>query len=243
MPLVFFTNNKKIRIVTKSHMTLFLSLQSTYYGIELALLRDAHCMGVIHDDKRKASKNIIALLGELLKSYHVSLYDVAFLGVNQGPGPFTTLRVVIASVNGLSFATKKPLIGVDGLELLLQDYADHTYPISIAIMNAFAQDLYFSLNHHITGIREKGCKNSTALFLELKQRFPEQQLYFIGNGVQLYDTEITKIFGDDAIFAQPLPEHCSVQSVGRASLHYWQQQKNITYQLTPLYLKNQFLLA
>jgi tRNA threonylcarbamoyladenosine biosynthesis protein TsaB len=224
-------------------MTLFLSLQSTYYGIEIALFRDTHGIAVVQDDKRRASKNIIPLLGELLESCHVSMHDIAFLGVNQGPGPFTTLRVVIASVNGLSFATKKPLIGVDGLDLLLYDYADHRYPMSVAIMNAFTQDLYFSLHHHLTGIREKGCKNSTALFLELRQRFPEQQLYFIGNGVQLYDAEITKIFGDDAIFAQPLPEHCSVQSVGHASLQDWQQQKNITYQLTPLYLKNQFLLS
>lgn len=222
-------------------MSIFLSIQHTYQGIEAALFDKHHILGSVTDDKKRASKTIIGLLNELLSAHQMRIQDLAFLAVNQGPGPFTTLRVVIASVNGLSFAIKKPLIGIDGLDALIYENQHDQYPITIAMLNAFTSDVYFAIQHRQQNIYEKGYKNITQLLLELRERFFDHPLYLLGNGCLLHEHEIKKVLGSQAIFAQPLPEHCSIQHIGSMGYDRWQKHIGISYQLFPLYLKTQQL--
>ncbi len=46
--------------------------------------------------------------------------DLAFIAAHQGPAPFTTLRVCLTTVNGFAFATGMPLIGINGLQELVE---------------------------------------------------------------------------------------------------------------------------
>jgi len=139
-------------------MSYFLALQHTYQGIELGLFDDAQTIQITHDDKKKASKNIILLVNQLLKNKNISFDNLLFIAANQGPGPFTTLRVVIASVNGIGFATQKPLIGVDGLDALLQEHKNETYPVSVALLNAYSNDVYFGIDCPKQKNKKKGAK-------------------------------------------------------------------------------------
>src|SRR5437868_6376175 len=100
----------------------YLAVQNSYHAIDVALCCNGQVLRCITEDKKHASKYFIALLSRLLQEQQCTFAQVAFMAVNQGPGPFTTLRVIISSVNGLSFATQKPLIGVDGLDALLCEY-------------------------------------------------------------------------------------------------------------------------
>lgn len=218
-------------------MSISLSIQHTYQGIEIALLENAHVLASIQDDKKRASKNIIILIDELLRNYNFGIQHIDYIAVNQGPGPFTTLRVVIASVNGLSFATKKPLIGIDGLDALIQEYASIEYPVTIGLLNAFTNDVYFAIHDKNSIHVKKGCKNITALLLEIKEQI-DQPIYLIGNGALLHEHEIKTVLGSRVIFAQPLPEHCSVALIGRMGYVDWQKQHNLSFQLFPLYLKS-----
>lgn len=221
-------------------MSIFLSVQHTYSGVEIALFDKLHLQAVISDDKKRASKTFIALIHELLADQRLRLHDVTFCAVNQGPGPFTTLRVVIASMNGLNFATKIPLIGIDGLDALMQEYGVSHTP-TIALLNAFTQDVYYAIQDTASNVYRKGYQNITTLLFELHALYPSQQLYFIGNGSLLHEALIKKILGERAIFAQPLPEHCSINRIGLMGYHYWQNHMNISQQLSPLYLKTQEL--
>jgi hypothetical protein len=49
------------------------------------------------------------------------------------PGPFTTLRLVIATMPGISFSTA-PLVGVDGLATP-QMSTNQDYPVTVALLN------------------------------------------------------------------------------------------------------------
>jgi len=98
-------------------MAYFLGLQNTYDSVELGLfsekphLIDAHSL-----PKTQASSELILALAQFLQKHQLHFAQLPFIVVNQGPGPFTTLRTVIATANGLSFASAIPLIGVDALE-------------------------------------------------------------------------------------------------------------------------------
>lgn len=222
-------------------MSIFISIQHTYQGIEAALFDKYHLLGAITDDKKRASKTIIGLLNELLSAHQLQIRDLAFLAVNQGPGPFTTLRVVIASVNGLSFAIKKPLIGIDGLDALIQENQSEQHPITLALLNAFTNDVYFALHDRTCAIYEKGCKNITQLLLELHERFSDTSFYLVGNGCLMHEQEIRAILGSRVESAQPLPENCSIRQIGIMGYEQWQKRAGISYQLSPLYLKTHFM--
>jgi tRNA threonylcarbamoyl adenosine modification protein YeaZ len=224
-------------------MLYFLSIQNNYHQVELALFKDSHILTSLAISKIDASSQLMLTIKSLLAEHHLSFKDLSFIAANQGPGPFTTLRVVIATVNGISFATRIPLIGVDGLDVFLNEYKDTQYPVTVALLNAFNQDAYFGIDTF--GTREKGCKNSEQLLRELHAQHGNQQIRFIGSGVSTFKEQLTSIFGAQAgskiLIPIPLPDQCSVKALGLHALENWKTHKNLTYQLLPLYLKSQVI--
>ncbi|MFC1845614.1 tRNA (adenosine(37)-N6)-threonylcarbamoyltransferase complex dimerization subunit type 1 TsaB [Candidatus Dependentiae bacterium] len=218
-------------------MNYHLAIQHTYNGIELGLFDGSKPIQVSSDDKKKASKNIVVLVNELLQANDVSFEDLQFIAANQGPGPFTTLRVVIASVNGLAFATKKPLIGVDGLDAVLQEHENPDYEVTVALLNAYSNDIYFGIQDKKRETQKKGYQQILSFLSELKTAYPNQTVRFIGQGVLLYADQINEVFGKQALIPSPVPEHCSVRQIGLMAWEKWDQQKDLAEQLFPMYLK------
>jgi tRNA threonylcarbamoyladenosine biosynthesis protein TsaB len=215
----------------------YLSIQNTYTHVEMALFQDSQMINWVAEDKLRASKNFVLLISGLLQEHCIKFSDLSFLAVNQGPGPFTTLRVVIASVNGLSYATKVPLVGVDALDALLIEHESNAYSHTIALLNAFNQDVYFGISTRGMSNSPKGYKNIDIFLSELQALIPDQAIRFIGNGAELYHKEISAAFGPRAYIPTPMPQTASVQQIGIMGLHQWDKQENVTYELYPLYLK------
>ena len=219
-------------------MNHFLVFQHTYNGVQVALFDDQQLVQITTENKKQASKNIVALADEMLRVNNVSFRDLSFIAANQGPGPFTTLRVIIATVNGLAFATQKSLIGVDGLDALLSEYRNESYPITVALLNAYGGDVYFGVEILRNTKREKGYQHIASLLSHLNSSFPTQTIRFIGQAVSMHTQLIDQTFGDRAFIPAPLPEHCSTKQVGKMALHSRTKQEGLTNQLLPLYLKS-----
>ena len=156
--------------------------------------------------------------------------------MNQGPGPFTSLRVIITTANGLSFATKKPLIGINGIEQFLKEFHDPEWPYTVALLNAYHNDVYYAIEQDGTCI-QTGAKNIDVLLDELA--LDKTPVRLIGNGVDLYKKTILKKLGDKAYLQEPMPQHVSLKQIGKAAFARWQKQEDLTEQLLPLYLKTQ----
>ena len=234
MLLAYFINNQSVKIaINPMH---FIAIQNTYEAIELAVCHQTTIIDRTHIAKEQASKLIIIELEQLLRRNNLQLSDCSFIAANQGPGPFTTLRVVITTVNALSFATKIPLIGINGLEAILKEHASSDYPFSIALLNAFNHDVYFGIAQ--AGIMvQDGYDNGQHFLQELRQNFPDTPLHFIGNAIPLYQKEIQTLFGNLALFKEPIPQTCSLAQIATLGWHAWQERQHICFQLMPLYLK------
>jgi tRNA threonylcarbamoyl adenosine modification protein YeaZ len=217
-------------------MTIFVALQSTYHQVELALFKEDHCLDQITIAKAQASSHILVELDALLRRHAISLANLTFIAANQGPSPFTTLRVVIATINGLSFASHLPLVGVDGLEALVHEYWSAYQPLVIALLNAFNHDLYYAIGNYQTSIIVKGCKKADILLAELKAHYPMQPLYCIGNGTELYSDLITQQYTSLAKLGTA--SYCSLQQIGKQALAQWHHYPYGQRQLLPLYLKS-----
>jgi tRNA threonylcarbamoyladenosine biosynthesis protein TsaB len=72
----------------------------------------------------------VRLPGEALAALaaaDLTVRDLTLLAVGLGPGPFTGLRVGLATIEGLAFATGLPVVGVSGLDALAVA-ASHAVP-------------------------------------------------------------------------------------------------------------------
>ena len=202
----------------------------------MALFKDAKPIATIQIDKIIASKECIPALQKLLADHQLTLKDLSFIGANQGPGPFTTLRVVIATINGLSFAEKIPLIGINALEALLTEYADQLYTTKVALLNAFGNDLYYGI-HTNGNFEATGCTAAQSVLLEIAQKCPQNNILFLGNGISKCDAQIKSTFANRAVFLTPNPQTASINQIGFMALQQWNAQQNISYELRPLYYK------
>lgn len=73
--------------------------------------------GFLHTGKTH-SERLIPMLEQLLIAADWQLKDLDFLGVVNGPGSFTGIRIGIATAQGLSQVLKIPMIGIGSLDTL-----------------------------------------------------------------------------------------------------------------------------
>ena len=189
----------------------FLILQSTYTTVEVGLSNGQK----IILPKAESSAQLIPAIQNLLANNSLELKNLEFIAVNQGPGPFTTLRVVIATANGLSFASGVPLVGVDGLHAILENNRDETR-VNIVLLNAFGGDVYFGIDAE--GARTTGWKNRELLMQELLSTYKD--IRFLGSPED--------------------PMAPSLEIVGKLALEKFTQGLK-SHELQPLYLKKAVL--
>lgn len=211
----------------------YLVIQNTYQQVELAVCKNGTITDSVYIPKIHASKLIISSLSALLSKNNLSLHELSCIGVNQGPGPFTTLRVVIATVNGLAYATQIPLIGIDALQAII---SEHKQPqiATVALLNAFNNDVYYALCDSQGTILEKNYGQIDAVLEIVKSQLSNQPITFVGNGAPMFIEQIKQQF-IHASFIEA--DTCSLAQIAQLTFEAWNKQAGITKSVNPLYLK------
>mgnify|MGYP003976314411 CR=1 FL=1 len=232
-----FINNKKWKIET-ANMTTFLVYQHNYSFIDIGLFKNKQVIEKVTTDKTLASKNIIPLTDTLLKKHNIKLDETSFIAVNQGPGPFTTLRTVIATVNGISFASQIPLIGIDGLKALATEYHRKGF-VTITLLNAYSNDVYWAITNKNGQTTSTGCENILKLLQAMAEKYCAKDIYFIGNAALLHKELIEDFFEKKLSISDGFPQNCSIEQIASEALDKFQGAHfSKTYKVTPLYLKH-----
>lgn len=216
-------------------MSYFLAVHNTYTTVEIGLFANDQLIDHIALEHKLASKELMVTIAHLLARHTRSLTDLQFIAAHQGPGPFTTVRVVISSVNGLAFATGLSLVGINGMEVLVLEQHSKTNSVVVGLLNAFGNDLYFGIAHQ-QKMHTIGYKPATALLHEIAQEYPNQDITFVGNGTTLHRVTIQEIFGSRAQIPDPLPEYCTLEQLGKHAYEQWCDGTKQA-QLQPLYIK------
>ena len=210
--------------------TKFLSIQGSHRDIEIALYYDQKEIESIKECNQKASSSILPLIGKILTNNKLSIHDLDFIAIDQGPGAFTSLRVAITTVNAISFASKIPLIGIDGLKALID--IPYKTDFIVGILNAYNRDAYYVIQ---TKDYMSSYKNIDLLMSELTTKIKENSVTFIGNGTVNYLKEIKTSFPDAVILNQ---NECSTKQIASMALKKW-HSKETKSKLMPKYLKIQ----
>lgn len=226
-----------------------LVINSTYTTVEAAFTsgfdqawqRQPIPLELAHSIKHvEASTKLIPMVDELLNALHIKLQDISAIAVNQGPGPFTTMRSVIATINGLGFASGIPLIAVNGIKAFVQAHHSEQYTHTIALLNAFCNDVYYAQLDGKTKTITFGCCSILYWIEQLKDflsKYPHARVNFIGNGIAMHQAGIANALGANLISLENLPEAPDVHAIAQAAITQWQENIGFTDQIAPLYFK------
>src|SRR5690606_27380843 len=150
-----------------------------------------------------------------------------FFGINQGPGLFSTLRSIIATINALHFSTRIPIIGVDGLTATALEFNNSTYPFTVTLLNAYNNDVHYAICQNKQTI-SMGYQNISTFLKTLLNKSSTAKFYFIGNAVSIYQDCIKSKYGSRAIIPIPIPQLCSINTIASLALkkfiHITQEQ-------------------
>jgi len=212
-----------------------LCLQATAKYLEIALCDKDSIIQSMQIVNHTASSLLIPTLDQLLKNNNLSLKDCLYIAANQGPAPFTTLRTVLATINGIQCATSIPLIGVDGLKGLLAAHTSKNYVYMIALLNAFNNELYYAIPTKETVITGYATPENVIPLIQTMTN--NQSTLLIGNGIALLE-QYDKTFIDNVtISSNPSVEHLTLTECAQQAWSAWCNKRYSTTPLMPLYLK------
>ena len=108
---------------------LLLAVESATPALSVALLRGSE---LLHEQSSvvagRHAERLLPMIEQLLQHASVRESDVEAFAVSIGPGSFTSLRVGVATVKGLAFATARPAVPVSTLAALAWSYARERRP-------------------------------------------------------------------------------------------------------------------
>ena len=213
----------------------FLALTNNYQQTWIAIFDRFHLIDSLIEDNKKISKNIFLNIDQLLKKNKLSLEDLSFYAANQGPGPFTTARSILTSLNGLACATKKLLVGINGIETFLDEQYDANCDYTIVLNNAFCNDVYYAILDRGENY-EIGCVQFD-IMIEIINTLPGNKIKLIGSIIEEKKIELGDRVKKFLVIPKQVPINASIESIGIKAYRQWLKKENITQELLPLYLK------
>ncbi len=184
--------------------------------------------------KKVLSDSIIPAIQGILKKAGLTIDRIDGFAVGLGPGSFTSLRVGLATVKGLAFATGKPVVGVPSLDVLALNVAGDGQVC--AVCDAKRNMVYACLYQKEGAVlRRKSKYLLTDIQNVLKQ--VRGDVTFVGDGIPLFRAVIEKAAGIKPRFAGEKQMYPQAKNLATLALERFKAR---TYDapetLVPLYL-------
>lgn len=184
------------------------------------------------------SQTMMPMAEAALRCANISLDQIDGFAVSVGPGSFTGLRIGIAAVKGLAYASEKPCIPVSTLEGLAENLTGFQ-GISCPVMDARRNQVYNGLFALGEGVPQRLCEDRAisieALATELREY--HQPIWLVGDGADLCMEQLRGDF-PNLLLAPPSRKWQDASSVAFCAHRLYQQGKAVSAeQLIPSYLR------
>jgi tRNA threonylcarbamoyladenosine biosynthesis protein TsaB len=196
---------------------LILALDTTSRAGSCAVARDSELLREQGSDpERPPAARLPADLMTLLDDAGVALPQVDLFAVATGPGSFTGLRIGIATMQGLAFAMRKPLVGVSALDALASmsgvPVSSGTMPTPSTYVatwvDAWRGEVYAALygggvepHEPVVALPEKLLQAYADVLRDCGTA--QRRMCFVGDGADTYRELILGTLGDAATIAEP----------------------------------------
>ncbi len=184
------------------------------------------------------SSNLALLTNKILKEHKVQANQLSAIAINKGPGSYTGLRIGIAFAKGLCYALNIPLIAIDCLKILSQDFLnkyDYTnIDIICPMLDARRMEVYTALFD--TNLKQILETQPLILNSQSLDDYKNHKIAFVGNGSPKFKFLVASTEKSFSFFPELYPN--SVAMV-KLSYNYFLHKmfEDITY-FEPQYLKD-----
>jgi len=218
----------------------FLTITNNATDVIASLYKDTICCGTNTLSYKQASACLLTNIEALLGAKNLTLIDLAFIAANAGPAPYTTLRTILTTVNGIGYASTLPLIAVNGIETLVREHYRAEYTHTFGLLNAFCDDVYYAYYDYAANQVTTGtCPIGT--YLENLQQFltsnPQARIHFVGSGFMMHEALFTHYFNQPIMAYTSIPMAGSTDAIAQAAYTQWRNKEGLCAQITPWYGK------
>jgi tRNA threonylcarbamoyladenosine biosynthesis protein TsaB len=164
------------------------------------------------DGARTHAERLPAELLDVAAAHGLNADDIDVFAVASGPGSFTGLRIGIATVQGLAFATSRRVVAVSALDALAASAGNRQNPDSsvAARMDARRHEVFAALYRtgaralELTTVDDPMVGDPAAVLARWAGLVGSESVVFIGDGATLYADEIRRTRLAGSIVAHPL---------------------------------------
>lgn len=178
------------------------------------------------------SNVIMDAVDSLFKLSGLNIKDVDRIAVTIGPGSFTGIRIGTAIAKGLAYSLKKPIVGVNELDVLAH-MGENREDIIVPLIDARKERVYFSKYRYIDNIllREEEYKDGE--LRDVLEDLKGKKVTFIGDGATVNEKLINEILEKEyTIFSKAN----SIPRAGVAAQISLHLPEDNLYTLEPLYV-------
>ncbi|WP_443863130.1 tRNA (adenosine(37)-N6)-threonylcarbamoyltransferase complex dimerization subunit type 1 TsaB [Fusobacterium ulcerans] len=173
----------------------------------------------------KAVDSLFDLSGYTIK-------DVEKIAVTTGPGSFTGIRIGVAIAKGLAYSLKKPIIGINELDVLAET-GEEREGLIVPLIDARKERVYYSQYKYENRklVRKEEYKDGE--LRDILEKLKGEKVVFIGDGAIVNQELIKEIMGEDNIVFSKVNSIPRAAMAAQMALHH--EDDNI-YTLEPFYL-------
>jgi tRNA threonylcarbamoyladenosine biosynthesis protein TsaB len=115
---------------------------ATEYGTVVVIREDGSFASTRWHSKARHAENLFGHIESVLADASASREDLSLIGVDIGPGRFTSLRVGLATAKGLAFGLGLPIVGVSSLRVLARAIEGDSARVRVPVMNGYRGDVF-----------------------------------------------------------------------------------------------------
>lgn len=189
-------------------------------------------------EKNSHASQLAPITNQLLKDLNLKANQLVAVAINKGPGSYTGLRIGTAFAKGLCYALNIPLIAVDCLKIMAQDFRikfpDTPVDYICPMLDARRMEVYTAL----FDLTLNPVLNTHAHILTTQSfnDYADKNVAFVGNGVSKFKFLIYDAQNSFTFYPELYPNSVAL---GHLSYLYYQQNafEDIAY-FEPQYLKD-----
>ncbi|MBV6879341.1 tRNA (adenosine(37)-N6)-threonylcarbamoyltransferase complex dimerization subunit type 1 TsaB [Epilithonimonas ginsengisoli] len=134
-------------------------------------------------DNYKQSESLHSFVEWALEGADISLKDLDAISLGKGPGSYTGLRIGAASAKGFCYGLKLPLIAINSLDSMVEQFVNQGFELIIPLIDARRMEVYTAF---FDGTSGEMIKETEAKILD-ENSFSElvdKKVLFIGDGAK-----------------------------------------------------------
>ena len=183
------------------------------------------------------SQTLMPMIDFAVKSAGISVNDIDYFAVNNGPGSFTGVRIGVAAIKGLAQAANKKCVEVSTLESLAYNIKNANC-LAVCAMDARCNQIYTASFICEGGKCKRVSQDEAVLISEIEKSISEYNLpiIFIGDGAKL----VYEYYKDrlNCTLASENVRYQNASSAALCALEKIKRDETVSAQaLMPLYLR------